>query len=114
MDEKEIVSKMALYVSDIWKVHAFREGNTRTVAMYRHMLLKGLGMRLDSGFISQHSKYFRNALVMASLGEYRENRYLEKLIEGALIREVPEGDEGFDTINGYSMSDYKYNYHYRK
>lgn len=114
MEEKETVSKIALYVSDVWKVHAFREGNTRTVAMYLHMLVKGLGMRLDSGFISQHSKYFRNALVMASLGEYRENQYLEKLIEGAMIHEAPEGDGGFETINGYKMSDYKYNYHYRK
>lgn len=114
LSEKEIVSKIALYISDVWKVHSFREGNTRTVAMYLYMLAKGHGMKLDSVFISQHSKYFRNALVMASLGEYRENQYLEKLIAGALLHEKSDEDEGFETINGYNMSDYRYNYHHRK
>lgn len=114
MSEKEIVSKIALYISDVWRVHSFREGNTRTIAVYLYMLAKGHGLKLDSDFISKHSKYFRNALVMASLGEYRENQYLEKLIAGALIHEEPDEDKGFETINGYNMSDYQYNYHYRK
>ena len=114
-DKDETISKIAGYISDVWKVHAFREGNTRTIAVYLLMLLKSHRLELDTDFIGKHSKYFRNALVMASLGVYRENQYLEKIIRDSII-EIDSSKilDDFNTINGYDLSKYQYNYHYRK
>ena len=107
------ITMMAEMTADVWRVHAFREGNTRTVSVFLHSLMREAGLKLNSGFISTNAKYFRNALVMASLGEYRENQYLENILKGAVsdIKTPDSNSDRYRTINGYDVTRYKYNYH---
>lgn len=55
-------------IAEIWEVHPFREGNTRTVSVFAFLFLKQYGYDLNAELLSRHAKYFRNALVMAALG----------------------------------------------
>ena len=47
----------------IWQIHAFREGNTRTTAIFTIQYLRSLGYEVNNEMFAKHSWYFRNALV---------------------------------------------------
>lgn len=112
LTQNEKLAKTAEIISDIWKVHAFREGNTRAVSVFLHYFMKKVGLTLNDTFISTHAKYFRNALVMASLGEYRENQYLENILNGAIAdKSSKESSTEYRTIKGYNVDNYEHNYH---
>lgn len=115
LSKKELISKIARLISGIWKVHAFREGNTRTVCLFLYLLMKQLGLKLDVDFIGEHAKYFRNALVLASIGEYSEYEHLENILMDSVSMKVTEdGGKKYKTIKGYELDKYKYNYHSAK
>lgn len=65
-----ILKRIAKFTSDIWQVHAFCEGNTRTTAMFMELYLRKLGFRVNNDMFKKHSKYFRNALVRANFADY--------------------------------------------
>lgn len=110
--KKELVSKIVRIVSSIWKVHAFREGNTRTICVFLYLFLKHLNLKLNIDFIGIHSKYFRNALVLASIGEYSEYNHLEEILKDSISKKIViDNIEKYQTINGYELDKYKYNYH---
>lgn len=50
----------------IWQIHAFREGNTRTTAIFTIQYLRSLGYEVNNEMFAKHSWYFRNALVRAN------------------------------------------------
>lgn len=54
----------------------FREGNTRTVSLYMKLFADSVGLDFDDKLLSDHTGYLRNALVMASIGEYAEPQHL--------------------------------------
>ena len=109
----EIIHKIARIISAIWRVHAFREGNTRTVCMFLYLFMKQLGLKLNVEFVGEHSKYFRNALVLASIDEYSEFEHLEKiLLDSVSVKRTINGKTKYQTIRGYNLDKYKYNYHH--
>ena len=59
-------SEIAKFVSGIWQIHAFREGNTRTTAIFTIQYLRSLGYKVNNEMFAKHSWYFRNALVRAN------------------------------------------------
>ena len=63
-DEK--IEHIAKFVSGIWQIHAFREGNTRTTAIFTIQYLRSLGYEVNNEMFAKHSWYFRNALVRAN------------------------------------------------
>ena len=63
-DEK--IEHIAKFVSGIWQIHAFREGNTRTTAIFTIQYLRSLGYKVNNEMFAKHSWYFRNALVRAN------------------------------------------------
>lgn len=63
-DEK--IEHIAKFISGIWQIHAFREGNTRTTAIFTIQYLRSLGYEVNNDMFAQHSWYFRNALVRAN------------------------------------------------
>ena len=62
----ELVAHIAKFVSGLWQIHAFGEGNTRTTAVFTIQYLRSLGFNVENDLFAKHSWYFRNALVRAN------------------------------------------------
>lgn len=113
--KQEKIKKIARFISKLWKIHAFREGNTRTIGIFLFFWMKDLGLKLNNKFIGDNAKFFRNALVLASIGEYSDYSYLEKiLLDAATTLDTTDSDNKYKSINGYDLKEYKYNYHHIK
>ncbi len=89
--EEETVAHLAKFTADIWQVHPFPEGNTRTTAVFIERYLNTVGFQVDNTLFAEHAKYFRNALVRANYANYREKidvdmgflgRFFENLLMG--------------------------------
>ena len=61
-----LISHISRFISGIWQIHAFREGNTRTTAVFAIMYLRDIGFNVANDMFAKHSWYFRNALVRAN------------------------------------------------
>lgn len=62
----ELITHLARFVSGLWQIHAYGEGNTRTTAVFTIQYLRSLGFDVDNDQFAKHSWYFRNALVRAN------------------------------------------------
>lgn len=62
----EIIDHLATFVSNLWQIHAFQEGNTRTTAVFFIKYLRSLGFDVTNDVFAKNSWYFRNALVRAN------------------------------------------------
>ena len=61
-----IVKHIAQFVSGLWQIHAFCEGNTRATAVFTILYLRSIGFNVDNSLFARHSWCFRNALVRAN------------------------------------------------
>ena len=66
LTDDEKIEHIAKFISGIWQIHAFREGNTRTTAIFTIQYLRSLGYKGNNEMFAKHSWYFRNALVRAN------------------------------------------------
>ena len=66
LTDDEKIQHIAKFISGIWQIHAFREGNTRTTAIFTIQYLRSLGYKVNNEMFAKHSWYFRNALVRAN------------------------------------------------
>lgn len=87
-EKAEALSK---YMAELWKVHIFREGNTRTIVTFICQYTESIDIMLDTELFAKNSAYVRSALVAASavfkdLGDKSKPQYLVKIIKDALIR----------------------------
>lgn len=97
-------------VQELWQIHCFREGNSRTTGMFLYFLLKTVGVHINIDFLGKNSKYFRNALVLASLYSKSKPEYLLGIIQDCTtIKNASTGK--YETINGYEVEKYKYTNH---
>lgn len=111
-EHRNIIDDIIFLIAKIWKVHPFREGNTRAILTFLYLLLKQNNFELNTKLIGDNAKYFRNALVMASLDEYSEYQYLETILKDALsTNKTILIKNKYETINDIEMGKYKYNYH---
>lgn len=60
------IEHFAQFISNVWQVHPFKEGNTRTIAVFSALYLDSLGFDVSNEPFAQHARYFRNALVRAT------------------------------------------------
>lgn len=113
LSKDEVVNQVARIIASIWQVHSFREGNTRAVTLFLYYFLKNLGFKVNRLFIDKHAKYFRNALVLASIGEYSEYTYLEDILKDSISFKIIDSELNvkYQTIRGYNLEKYEYNYH---
>ena len=86
----EVINNITNFSSNIWQVHPFREGNTRTTALFIEKYLISLGYEVDNTLFKEKSVYFRNALVRSNyfnnyLNIKEENIYLIKFYENLLL-----------------------------
>jgi len=82
LTKEQMVERFAKFVSGIWQIHAFGEGNTRTTAVFSIKYLRTLGFNVNNDVFVENSWYFRNALVRANYSDYRSGVFstLEYLI----------------------------------
>jgi cell filamentation protein len=78
-------------MGDLWKVHAFREGNTRTTMLFFNQFANEKGFPLDYELISNNSDYVRNALVAISavfsdLGDRSQPEHLIRIVKDSMER----------------------------
>ena len=112
MSKKELVKNVTNYFTTLWKIHPFREGNTRSVSTLMSLFAKKINLKLDIDFVAKHAKYFRNAMVLNSIGEYSEPEHLEMFLSDALmIRNTRDSQGKYKTINGYELDKYQYRQH---
>lgn len=102
---EEIVKHIARFTSNIWQVHPFCEGNTRTTAVFILKYLRTLGFKINGEVFVQNSWYFRNSLVRANYKNFAKNifedtSYLEKFFFNLL------SDTEYELKNRYTHIDY--------
>lgn len=90
MNIVEVINNIAKFSSSIWQVHPFREGNTRTTAVFIEKYLINLGYKVDNTLFKDKSVYYRNALVRSNyfnnyLKIKEDNSYLIKFYENLLL-----------------------------
>ncbi len=92
---EETVKHITFFVSRLWQIHAFGEGNTRTTAVFTIKYLRSLGFNADNRIFAENSWYFRNALVRANYnniqkGIHENPEFLEKFFRNLLLKEHNE------------------------
>ena len=68
----EVVVHITKFVSGLWQIHPFGEGNTRTTAVFIIKDLRSIGFDVNNDLFVEYSWYFRNALVRANYRNVRE------------------------------------------
>ena len=66
LSKDQTIEHLAKFVAGLWQIHPFREGNTRTTAIFTIKYLRSQGFLINNELFEQHSWYFRNALVRAN------------------------------------------------
>ena len=92
---RKIIPHFARFIAQIWQVHPFGEGNTRTTAVFTIKYLRSLGFSVDNDAFRDNAWYFRNALVRANYADYarevsRDWSYLEIFFRNLLLGEKNE------------------------
>ena len=90
MNIVEVINNITDFSSRIWQTHLFREGNTRTTAIFIIKYLISLGYQVDKTLFKDKSVYFRNALVRSNYfnnekNVREDNSYLAKFYENLLL-----------------------------
>lgn len=90
MNIVDVINNITDFSSRIWQIHPFREGNTRTTALFIEKYLVSLGYNVDNTLFKDKSVYFRNALVRSNyfnnyLNIKEDNSFLIKLYENLLL-----------------------------
>ena len=91
----EIIHHLAVFVSRLWQIHIFGEGNTRTTAVFFIKYLGTLGFSVTNDIFAENAWYFRNALVRANYtnlqkGIHETTEYLEAFLRNLLLNEKNE------------------------
>ena len=88
----EIIHHLAVFISRLWQIHVFEEGNTRTTAVFFIKYLQTLGFDVTNDIFAENAWYFRNALVRANYndlqnGIYETTEFLELFLRNLLLNE---------------------------
>lgn len=92
---EDTIAHLSSFISGIWQIHPFSEGNTRTTAVFTIKYLQSLGYDVNNNAFKQHSWYFRNALVRANYSNLqkdveRTTEYLQLFFRNLLMGERNE------------------------
>ena len=90
MNIVDVINNITNFSANIWQTHPFREGNTRTTALFIEKYLVSLGYNVDNTMFKEKSVYFRNALVRSNyfnnyLNIKEDNSFLIKFYENLLL-----------------------------
>jgi len=73
IEDMQRVEHFARFIADLWQIHPFAEGNTRTTAVFAIKYLRKLGFDVNNDSFEKESWYFRNALVRANYTDFKKN-----------------------------------------
>ena len=95
MSHGQIIEHLCRFISGLWQIHPFPEGNTRTTAVFTIKYLRSLGYKAENDMFKTHSWYFRNALVRANYrnvakGIEPTTEYLQLFLRNLLFGETNE------------------------
>ena len=88
----DIIHHLAVFISRLWQIHVFGEGNTRTTAVFFIKYLRTLGFDLTNDIFAENARYFRNSLVRANYndlknGIHETTEFLELFLRNLLLNE---------------------------
>ena len=91
----ESIKHITGFIANMWQIHPFGEGNTRTTAVFAIKYLRSLGFNVTNTLFADNSWYFRNALVRANYadiqnGIYEDRSFLEKFFRNLILGENNE------------------------
>lgn len=92
MNIDEAIRHLTRFCANLWQIHAFCEGNTRTTAVFMIKYLRALGFNVVNDVFAENSWYFRNALVRANYSDLTQGItettiYLERFFRSMLLGE---------------------------
>lgn len=92
LSKDELVDHLAIFISNLWQIHAFEEGNTRTTAVFVIKYLRSLGYDVTNDAFAKNAWYFRNALVRANYrhlrkGVFEDRSFLVKFLRNLILNE---------------------------
>lgn len=101
----ESIKHLCRFTSNIWQIHPFCEGNTRTTAVFIIKYLRTFGFNINDDVFAEHSWYFRNSLVRANYKKFDSNifediSFLEKFFYNLL------SNTNYELKNRYTHVDY--------
>ena len=103
---EESIRHLCRFTSNIWQVHPFCEGNTRTTAVFMIKYLRTFGFNINDDVFAKNSFYFRNSLVRANYKKFEKNifediSFLEKFFYNLL------SNKNYELKNRYTHIDYE-------
>jgi Protein involved in cell division len=104
LSAEETIEHIAKFVSNLWQIHPFGEGNTRTIAVFTIKYLRSIGFNVNNDLFANHSWYFRNALVRANYRNVRKSiepdmNYLISFFKNLIMNEDSELKNRYLIIN---------------
>ncbi len=114
---EESINQLCHFTSNIWQIHPFGEGNTRTTAVFIIKYLRTFGFNINNEVFANNSFYFRNALVRANYKNFEKNifediSFLEKFFFNLLTNTKYELKNRFmhiDYKDNSNLNEIKYN-----
>ena len=99
------IKHLCRFTSNIWQVHPFCEGNTRTTAVFIIKYLRTFGFNINDDVFAENSWYFRNSLVRANYKNFEKNVFedtifLERFFYNLLTKSK------YELKNRYTHIDY--------
>lgn len=111
---RQLPSQFAKFMTDIWRVHPYREGNTRAVSIFMKLFADKNNLDFNAELLSQNAGYLRNALVMAAVDEAPEPSYLHRVITDALFykpsdltKQSETKQSTYHTVGQYDVTNYE-------
>lgn len=83
LEERSI--KYSQYIAELWKIHPFREGNTRSTLIFATHYAEAHGFHLYNDLFKNNAEYVRGSLVLASIGKYSEYKYMQSIFKDSMI-----------------------------
>ena len=85
----QVIDHLSMFIANLWQIHVFEEGNTRTTAVFIIKYLRSLGFDVTNDTFAKNAWYFRNALVRAnytniSKGIYEDRTFLVRFLQNLL------------------------------
>ena len=92
LSQEQMVEHLANFVAGLWQIHPFREGNTRTTAIFTIKYLRSQGFEVNNELFAEHSWYFRNALVRANYRNLKKGVIYEPVFLVRFFRNLLIGE----------------------
>lgn len=95
LSAEQSINHICRFIANLWQIHPFGEGNTRTTAVFLMKYLNNFGFNVNNEAFAQNSWYFRNALVRANYTNVQKGIYstyepLERFMKFMLLGETAD------------------------